>query len=326
MKGLHPAHRAVFVIGVMAYLSAALWFLFLVCSTALLAIHTLVVPEYFVTPFQLFPLWPEWRPARAIALFSTTATLLLLPKFAAVLLACKQDAHNFGGASRITASALAEFVMSALLAPIRMLFHTQFVAAVLLGLTIQWKSPQREDAETTWNMACRRHGWHTLIGTVWAGGVYWLNPAYLWWLLPIVGALMVSIPLSVYTSRISLGHRARRAGIFSIPEDAKPPREIQRMQEFLKNTRALPDFAAAVADPLVNTLACATGAVHALQAPRLRHERERHAKHALASGPQVLTSQQKLALLNDAALLYQLHTQVNSRRAGTSGHVAAKAN
>jgi membrane glycosyltransferase len=137
---------------------------------------------------------------------------------------------------------------------------------------------------------------------------------------------MVSIPLSVYTSRISLGRRARRAGIFSIPEDATPPREIQRMQEFLKNTRALPDFAAAVTDPLVNTLACATGAVHARQAPRLRHERERHAKHALGSGPHTLTSQQKLVLLNDAALLYQLHTQVSSRPAGTPMHVAANPN
>ena len=61
-KGLHPAHRAVFMTGVMAYLSAPLWFLFLLLSTALLAMHTLVEPEYFIEPYQLFPLWPEWRP------------------------------------------------------------------------------------------------------------------------------------------------------------------------------------------------------------------------------------------------------------------------
>ena len=41
MKGLHPAHRVVFMTGVMAYLSAPLWFAFLVLSTALLAVHTL---------------------------------------------------------------------------------------------------------------------------------------------------------------------------------------------------------------------------------------------------------------------------------------------
>ena len=66
MRGLHPAHRAVFMTGVMAYVSAALWFLFLILSTVLLAIHTLREPQYFVEPYQLFPLWPEWRPEWAI--------------------------------------------------------------------------------------------------------------------------------------------------------------------------------------------------------------------------------------------------------------------
>ena len=85
MRGLHPAHRAVFMTGVMAYVSAALWFLFLILSTVLLAIHTLSEPEYFVEPYQLFPLWPEWRPEWAITLFSATATLLCLPKVLATL-------------------------------------------------------------------------------------------------------------------------------------------------------------------------------------------------------------------------------------------------
>ncbi|MEG6868084.1 hypothetical protein V2A88_32940, partial [Pseudomonas aeruginosa] len=37
VKGMHPVHRVVFLTGVMAYLSAPLWFFFLVLSTALLA-------------------------------------------------------------------------------------------------------------------------------------------------------------------------------------------------------------------------------------------------------------------------------------------------
>jgi membrane glycosyltransferase len=316
MKGLHPAHRAVFVTGVMAYLSSPLWFLFLILSTVLLAIHTLAVPEYFVTPFQLFPLWPEWRPARALALFGTTATLLFLPKFAALLLACRRGARNYGGAPQITVSTLAEIVLSALLAPIRMLAHTQFVTAALVGLTIQWKSPPREDAELDWLTASRRHGWYTLLGILWAGGVYWLNPQYLWWLLPIVGALTVSIPLSVYTSRLSLGRRAMRAGIFSTPEESQPPREIRRMREFLKYAQVPPGFCAAVTDPIINTLACAAAAMHAQQAPLPRSERMRDAQRALTAGPQVLSAQQKLALLNDAALLTQLHEQVENQPIG----------
>src|SRR5438132_5950843 len=86
MKGLHVAHRAVFMSGVMAYLSALLWFVFLLLSTALLAVYTLSEPKYFVRPYQLFPLWPEWHPECAIALFGATALLLFLPKILSVLL------------------------------------------------------------------------------------------------------------------------------------------------------------------------------------------------------------------------------------------------
>ena len=42
---------------------------------------------------------------------------------------------------------------TALLAPIRMLFHTEFVTTSLLGIKVPWKSPPRDDAETSWREA-----------------------------------------------------------------------------------------------------------------------------------------------------------------------------
>ncbi len=119
-----------------------------------------------------------------------------------------------------------EMVFSALLAPIRMLFHTQFVVAALTGWTVQWKSPPRDENETSWDEALRHHGLHTLLGLVWAALVYWLNPAFLWWLLPVVGALIVSVPISVYSSRVSLGRRLRDTGFFVIPQESNPPPEL----------------------------------------------------------------------------------------------------
>jgi len=41
-KGMHPVHRAVFLTGVMSYLSAPLWFFFLLLSTSLLIVPTLL--------------------------------------------------------------------------------------------------------------------------------------------------------------------------------------------------------------------------------------------------------------------------------------------
>ena len=313
MKGLHPAHRAVFMTGVMAYLSAPLWFLFLALSTALLAVHTLAPPKYFMQPFQLFPVWPEWHPERAIMLFTTTATLLLLPKLLSALLIVRDSARDFGGAARVTASVLAESAFSALLAPIRMLFHTQFIAGTLTGWRVQWKSPPRDDVETTWGAALRRHGWQTVLGVAWAAGVYFLNPAFLWWLLPIVGALIVSIPLSVFSSRVSQGRATRNDGYFLIPEELQPPIEIRRARDFARNAQSLPGFAAAVIDPEVNALTRSIGIARPGQAEPLRRERIRYADQALAGGPGALTPHQKMVLLNDPLSLARLHAELTKR-------------
>src|SRR3546814_13332981 len=79
-SGLHPAHRAVFMTGVMAYLSAPLWFLFLALSTALLFVFMKTEPTYSTAPYQLFPSWPAWPPEWPCRLLSGTLPLLFLPQ------------------------------------------------------------------------------------------------------------------------------------------------------------------------------------------------------------------------------------------------------
>lgn len=308
-QGFHSVHRAVFLTGLMAYLSAPLWFLFLMLSTAMLAKHALVPPEYFSQPYQFYPNWPEWHPEKAIALFSATATLLFLPKVAGVLLLLRQ-ARRYGGVMRLALSMLIEVVISALLAPVRMLFHTKFVIAAYVGWGISWKSPPREDAETTWGEAFRRHGWHTVFGLAWGALVYWIDPGFVWWLLPIVGALAMSIPLSVWLSRVNLGRAMRRAGLFVIPEETEPPREWVDTQRHVAEAAEEPGFVDAVVDPVTNALACATATAR----PGLPLASQRqHAvlvQQALTGGPDALNAKQKLVLLNDPFALSQLHEAV----------------
>lgn len=307
MKGLHPAHRAVFMTGVMTYLSAPLWFLFLILSTGLLAVHTLTEPKYFIHPYQLFPVWPEWRPEWAVGLFTATATLLFLPKILSVVLVWLRGPQRFGGGVRLALSMLGEFMLSALLAPIRMLFHTEFVVTALANWSVQWKPPPRADAETTWSEAFRRHRWHTLLGIIWAAGVYWLNPSFLWWLAPVVGALMLSVPLSVYSSRVSIGRRLRKKGFFLIPEESRPPPEIRATRKFLKRALASPDFVDAVTDPVANALSCAAGVAHMKLPAHVIDDRLRLVGDALTGGPDALTRIQKATLLSDPIALSRLH-------------------
>ena len=175
-SGVHPAHRALFLTGAMAYLAAPLWALFLGLCTALVAESVLVPPSYFVAPRQLFPLWPAWNLAWAIGLLGATAVLLFVPKLLAVGFVIFGTPEKYGGRLRLLASALMEILLSALLAPVRMLFHTQFVLSALTGLAVRWTSPPREDTETTWRYATRCHGWQSALGLAWASGVGPVEP------------------------------------------------------------------------------------------------------------------------------------------------------
>jgi membrane glycosyltransferase len=311
-------HRAVFVTGVMAYISAPLWFMFLVLSTGMLAWHALTEPQYFLEPRQLFPIWPQWHPEKALALFGATALLLFLPKFLSVLLIWLQGAKGYGGRIRVAISMLIELVFSMLLAPVRMLFHSRFVSAAFLGIEMTWKSPPRQDSETHWDEGMRKHGMHTLLGLVWGGGVFMLDPSYLPWLLPIAGALVLSIPISVLSSRVSLGRLFRRIKLFLIPEEAEPPRELLEARAHSAATPEQPGFAAVAVDPLLNALACAS--VRPRDAVRrLSEKREKMMDKVLHSDPTQLSEVEKWSLLNDPRLLSRLHMALWSGEAAHPG-------
>jgi membrane glycosyltransferase len=309
-QGLHPAHRAVFVTAIMTYVSAPLWLLYLKLSTAFIVLQAVIGPRYFVEPRQLFPIWPEWDVQSAIGFAVGTVVVLFVPKILGVALVVARGPAEFGGALRITVSLLLEILFSALLAPIRMLFHTQFVLAALTGWRIPWKSPPREDAETSWREAVRRHRAHTVLGAAWAAGVYWLAPQYVWWFLPVVGALIASIPISVYSSRVSLGRALRRGKLFLIPEDADPPSELSVIGAHIASARQPARFVHAVVDPVTNAIVCASAPSQSRRAPAAQSRRERAVATAVEQGPNGLTEGQKRFFLADRVALYQLHVTV----------------
>lgn len=313
VKGMHPVHRAVFLTGVMSYLSAPLWFMFLALSTALQVVHTLMEPTYFLQPRQLFPVWPQWRPDLAIALFSTTLVLLFLPKLLSVVLIWFKGAKPYGGAFRLFLSLLLEMLFSVLLAPVRMLFHTVFVVSAFLGWEVVWNSPQRDDDATPWSEAFRRHGSQMLLGIVWAVGMGVLDLNFLWWLAPIVFSLILSPFVSVMSSRATVGLRSKRARLFLIPEEYEPPKELVDTDHYLQlnRERALKHgFMHALFNPAFNALATAMATSRHKQSALLDHARDRRVDQALSDAPEKLNREQRLQLISDPVVLARVHTRL----------------
>jgi membrane glycosyltransferase len=246
--GIRSGHRAIMAMGIVAYASALIWAAFLVLSTLAVVEKWLTVPAYFTAARTLFPLWPQWRPELALTLLGTTVVLFVLPKLLSVLLIVKaRRTAQFGSLPRLATSVVLEILFSTLLAPIRMWFHGKFVLLTLLGRQISWSSQVRTDAETRWRDAVRQHGVSTAVALGWCAGVAALSWSLVWWLLPILGALSLSVPMSVYSSRVALGRAFRRRRLFMTPEEIEPPKILAQLGDALDRQRERPQAESVVA-------------------------------------------------------------------------------
>jgi membrane glycosyltransferase len=315
--GLHAVHRTSFLTGVLAYASSPLWLAFLLLSTLLFAMHSGADPTYFFEPNQLFPIWPAANLRLMLTLFGLTAALLFAPKvlsLGAVLV--RGEAGRFGGVGRLLAGAVIEFAHSLLLAPVRMLFHTQFVLAALTGWKLDWKSPPRDDASTPWREALRRHGAHTALALAWIAAIVLSSETFAWWLTPILAGLLAAIPLSVWGSRAAIGRALRRRGLLLTPEEMRVPAVLSAAsREAATVASRLVSFGGAIGDPgqLGRVLPAAprravpSGAKGAAEAARV--------ERALREGPTTLTADDRLRLLSSRTALAALHREVAAHRA-----------
>jgi len=320
-EGLFGAHRALFLNGALSYMSALLWFAFLTLSTVEAIVNVLVGHEYFPHGPSLFPEWPVWRPEWALSLLAVIGMLLFLPKLLSIVLVLRQPegARPYGGVVRLAASVALEIVLSSLLAPIRMVFHSRFVVLNLLGRTVTWRSQERGDAETTWREALRQHGFDTLWASAWGAALLWLNPHYFWWVTPIIGALILAVPVSTITSRVRAGERARRWGLFLIPEEHAPPPELRDLANCLAEARqaeaAIPPterdgFVRVAVDPYTNALHRALLGRERMAGGGLRATRQALLEHALQDGPAGISARERRTLLLDPGLTDELHRRV----------------
>lgn len=325
-RGLRGISRIHFLQGIFGYLASPLWLLFLLTFNWALwtfkRSHLSIITVSAMNPFIKLS-----GTEHAFLIFMICMCVLFLPKILALidLAFDRERRRKFGGLQRATVSAVMETVFSSLHAPLQMLWHSKFVATILLGTGTHWNAQKRSADGIAWSEAFRQHWGHTLIGAVWGFAVWKLDHPTFWWFLPVLMGMLLAIPLSVLTSRTSLGSRARAWGWFLTPEETSPPSELDtlrvRMAMVDKSQGpqgANASIAEAVLDPYVNAIH-----VSLLREKQLnpeyraalvklgvgRPEVRELGEKLLGQGPEALTTEEKVLVLSDADVVPWLHRQ-----------------
>lgn len=313
--GFKPLSRVHFAMGVMSYVASPLWLLFLIVAGFAAYLQSSERPVYFFG-HNLLPVWPESYAVEMTTVLLVTLAMLFLPKILAlVLLAARPRlARRFGGLSRASLSVLIESLLSVLLAPVLMLFQSKFVLAILLRQNVGWPTQQRGDRGTGLTEAIGAHAYQTLIGVATGLAAYHYVPSFFPWFTPVLAGLILAVPVSMITSRTSLGRRARRAGLFLAAEETVRPRVLQLLDQQIAAPPAPPCRGAegqdlwlrAVVDP------CACALHSSLLPEETPSRRRRHYLEGLIfqlqdEGAASLSAAERRALISHRDGLFELH-------------------
>ena len=219
MPGLSMASRLTFVVGALGYLCAPAWTLLLLFLSLHLRPSLADVGDVESS---------DGHRLSAFLLLAAVLTFLFVPKVLAIIRVAARPGgmRSMGGTRAVLLSLVGESVFAALLTPIQLVFHTQFVAAILLRRAVGWSAQERRDSDTTFVQAVRVHGGHTVAAVLLGVIAYFIDPRLPQWLAPSIAGLALSIPISMWSSYQRWGQQAREWGLFLIPEETAPPRVL----------------------------------------------------------------------------------------------------
>jgi membrane glycosyltransferase len=245
-SGLHWVSRVHMAMGIMAYLSALFWLLFLVIALSLTLQSIYTLPQYFGDDFSLFPNWPMQDSERSFELLILTLSVLLLPKVMAFVLALinSKDRRGFGGAWILFAGLLCETVLSSLFAHIMMLLQSSAVLDVFRGRDSGWKPQKRDDGSMPSAEIFQFHTSHMLLGIILTALTLYSSFILFLWMLPASLGLVLSGPLSAWSAKKSAGEAFRRLGLLQIAEEKAPPEiaiEAAEAKEKLSHVSSHPE-------------------------------------------------------------------------------------
>jgi membrane glycosyltransferase len=139
-RGLHPGNRMHLAMGILGYLVSPLWLIFTLLSMWLvwqekdMGLTILPFLGYVGRWFDLS------LPQHGLLIFAITLVLLFASKALTLLDMMLQRGRikEFSGFLHVVGSIIAETVLSTLIAPVLMLFHTKFFVWMLIGKSVNW--------------------------------------------------------------------------------------------------------------------------------------------------------------------------------------------
>jgi membrane glycosyltransferase len=328
-KGLRGVSRLHLILGIFGYVASPLWLAFLVtfdwiyCMQKSTGLSNITVESF--NPY----LKNLSGTQHALLIFTICMAVIMLPKLLSLIDLARDWPRRaqFGGLFKAACGVVGETIFSTLHAPLLMLWHTRFVLTNLAGISVGWATQKRSADGTDWLYAVQRHWGHTLIGVAWGWFMWRLDPGLFWWFTPVLAGMVLSVPLSVFTSRRSLGAQAKSLGLFLTPEETRPPLELVSLRSRMKIHELTEDdapgpahygLAKAVLDPYVNAIHVTLlrekklNPVYAEHLTRLGAGGEavrELGEKLLIAGPEKLTPAERMAVLADQGVMVWLHQQ-----------------
>lgn len=309
-EGFRPISRLHLAMGAMAYLSAPLWLAFMTLSAVAMWMDGSQVPES-----------PSWI-AGASVVFGITMALLLLPKMFSLIALAKQPQRlrEFGGWDNVVGSALLETLISILVSPIMMFFHTRFVVTTLLGQKVVWNAQNRGEGDITFGEALLVYGPHMLAGVLTTLFIGYFSPYLLIWFLPVVFGLIFSVPLALTLGSVRLGQRLAEQGLLLIPEEITTPQILHLQKQALAARLRSRDhydrdklFDTVLIDPSFHALHRNILQATESHVPAPREDIKAIQELIQREGPSAVPRDARRMILSDADALKKIHVQVRSQ-------------
>jgi membrane glycosyltransferase len=301
--GLHGVHRAMLLTGVLAYVSAPLWLGFVLLSAGLwLLSGPAAPPSSGGLSLGLAPLW------------LATGFMLMLPRaLGVVAIVLRREQRAYGGTAGLVLGTLLEAGLSVLQAPVRMFAHTLFVVVALTGLKLEWKSPPREAADIGWGDAAQRFALVSAAVAALAGCALVVQPQVLACLLPVGLPLLLSVPLTVFTSRSTLGRALRAQRLLLTPEEHRAPVVLRDAWAHARQAPPPPQWRDAIHDPwLFDVVRAAMGRRNTGWGSRGIARRRLMRGLALDRDTERLTPAERMRLLSEPQSIVRLRDQLAS--------------